>query len=258
MIEALKQEVLDSADRTLWILKVMKLFYGSLDPSNFANKDSYLYFILAPILKPLLLQDTRNRFVFGESNLKAKAVEINRYLDDDERGFAGPKIDAILIDKKYNMEIMTIEVSGPPNKINHTHFLEDRNKTAKNLKAMFKHIVSKLEDPSIISVRKLKLRGIQFYNNQAYIYSLSRPCDSYVFSLDMVFPVLGQSSILHQSIPTFVKQFSAIPWLIHETHAILDDIFTFDKSQEILEEVNDDPSPHVSPRKKQKAKNSEE
>ncbi|KAF1803337.1 hypothetical protein FB192DRAFT_1251569, partial [Mucor lusitanicus] len=58
---------------------------------------------------------------------------------------------------------------------NHTHFLEDRNKTAKNLKAMFKHIVSKLEVPSIISVRKLKLRGIQFYNGQAYIYTLSRP-----------------------------------------------------------------------------------
>lgn len=100
MIKALKQEVLDSAYRKLWILKVLKLFYVFLDPSNFVNGDSYLYFILAPILKPLLLQDTRNRLVFGESNLKVKAVEINRYLDDDERRFAGPKIDVVLIDNK--------------------------------------------------------------------------------------------------------------------------------------------------------------
>ncbi|KAL0140148.1 hypothetical protein V8B55DRAFT_1563606 [Mucor lusitanicus] len=199
MIKALKQEVLDSAYRKLWILKVLKLFYVFLDPSNFVNGDSYLYFILAPILKPLLLQDTRNRLVFGESNLKVKAVEINRYLDDDERRFAGPKID------------VKTQVAWNPI----------------------------LQWPSLQ-------------------YTLSRPCDSYVFSLGMVFLVLGQSSILHQSIPTFAKQFSAIPWLIHETHAILDDIFTFDQSQEILEEINDDPSPHVSPRKKQKAKNSEE
>lgn len=75
----------------------------------------------------------------------AEAIEVNRYLDDDKRSFTGPKVDLIIKDKKYDLEIMIVEVSGPPRKVNRTHFLEDRNKTAKNLKAMFKHIVLKME-----------------------------------------------------------------------------------------------------------------
>ncbi|KAI8368734.1 hypothetical protein BD560DRAFT_424323 [Blakeslea trispora] len=65
------------------------------------------------------------------------AIEVNRYLDDDERRFSGPDTDLIIKDKKYNLKIMTVEISGSPQKVNQTHFLEDRNKTAKNSKAMF-------------------------------------------------------------------------------------------------------------------------
>ncbi|KAL7315077.1 hypothetical protein PS15m_006575 [Mucor circinelloides] len=256
MIKLIKEEVMAVGDtkgsqRKLWVLKVMKLFYVTLTSLDFANEDSYLYFVLSPMFKNLLLNNPRNCLIFGETNLKAKAIEVNRYLDDDERRFSGPKIDLIIKDKKYNLEIMTVEVSGPPQKVNQTHFLEDRNKTAKNLKAMFKHIVSRMEVPSVTLIRKLKLYGLQFYQNEVFIYSLSKPCDySYVFVKDLQFSVLGESSISKQSMPTFLKNFPAISHLIEATHVGLDEIFSIDENQEVLE----DPSPHVSPRKKTKSK----
>ncbi|KAG1141229.1 hypothetical protein G6F36_015727 [Rhizopus arrhizus] len=53
--------------------------------------------------------------------------------------------------------------------------------------------------------------------------------------------------------PTFFKNFTAISHLIEATYVILDYMFsTVDKTQNILEEDNEDPSPHVSPRKKRK------
>jgi hypothetical protein len=53
--------------------------------------------------------------------------------------------------------------------------------------------------------------------------------------------------------PTFFKNFTAISHLTEATYVILDDMFsTVDETQDLLEEDNEDPSPHVSPRKKQK------
>ncbi|EPB90936.1 hypothetical protein HMPREF1544_02190 [Mucor circinelloides 1006PhL] len=249
MIKLIKEEVMAEAlgaegDETVLC---HSYFFG------LCNEDSYLYFVLSPMFKNLLLNNPRNCLIFGETNLKAKAIEVNRYLDDDERRFSGPKIDLIIKDKKYNLEIMTVEVSGPPQKVNQTHFLEDRNKTAKNLKAMFKQIVSRMEVPSVTLIRKLKLYGLQFYQNEVFIYSLSKPCDySNVFVKDSQFSVLGESSISKQSMPTFFKNFPAISHLIEATHVGLDEIFSIDENQEVLEESSEDPSPHVSPRKKNK------
>lgn len=64
---------------------------------------------------------------------------------------------------------MIVEVSGPPHKISQTRFLEDRNKIYKNLKAMFKQVVAKMELPAMTLIRKLKLYGLQFYNNEAFV-----------------------------------------------------------------------------------------
>lgn len=214
--------------------------------------------MLAPLLKTLLTKDdnSRTRLVFGESNLKAKAKEVNRGLDDDERRYTGPKIDVIGIDRKYNMEIVIVEVSGPPNKVNQTHYIEDRNKICKNLKAMFKEVVSSMEVPFVTHIRKLRLFGIQFYQNDVYIYSISKPCDhSFVFSQDLKFSAPNSASILSQSMPTFIKNFMGIKHLINSTEDTLDDIFAVvDETQDILEENIEDPSPHISPHKKQKRK----
>lgn len=106
--------------------------------------------------------------------------------------------DLRLISSFGILEIMTVEVSGPPSKVNQTHYIEDRNKTCKNLKAMSKYIVSQMEVPSITMIRKLKLFGLQFYEDEVYVYSLTIPSnDFYVFSNDFKFPCLGQHSIFN-------------------------------------------------------------
>ncbi|KAG1051656.1 hypothetical protein G6F43_006151 [Rhizopus delemar] len=112
-----------SKQRTLWILKIMKLFYFTLTSLDFTKEDAYLYFVLSPIFKNLLCNDPRTCLLFGKTNLKAKAIEVNRYLGDEKRRFAGPKIDIVVKDENYNMEIMLVEVSGPPNK----NILEEDN-----------------------------------------------------------------------------------------------------------------------------------
>lgn len=243
-----------SKQTTLWILKTVKLFYFNIKPVDYANEDSYLYFVLSPIFKNILCNHPFVSLLFGEVNLKAKAIEVNRYLYEDQRRLAGPKIDIIVKDTKYNMEIMIIEVSGPPNKISQTHFLEDRNKICKNLKAMFKHIVSQMEVPSVTLIKKLRLFGLQFYNDQVYVYSLCKPCKhSYVFVQDFKFSCLGQSTVLAQLMPSFFKNFYAISRFIENTHDILDELLgTIDKSQDILEESSEEQSPHASPQRKQK------
>lgn len=259
MIKKIKDEVClyddgSKKEKDLWILKVIKLFYITLTPSDFINEDSYLYFVLSPILKNLLNSDGIY-LLFGECNLKAKAIEVNRYLDDDERRFAGPKIDVIIKNTKYNLEVMIVEVSGPPHKVNQTHFLEDRKKIGKNLKSMFKYIVSKMEVPSVTLIKKLRLYGIQFYNNDVYVYSISKPCDyCYVFAQHIKYSIPGDICLLNQSLPTFSKNLYGIKYLMEETEVMLDKLFKIDVTQDILEENNDDPSPHISPKKKQKEK----
>ncbi|KAL9551417.1 hypothetical protein MBANPS3_004261 [Mucor bainieri] len=114
---------------------------------DFTNEGVYLYFVLAPLFKSLLTDDdnSRTRLVFGESNLKAMAIDVNRGLDDDERRYTGLKIGMIAVDKKYNLEFLVVEVSGLLNKTNQTHPIEDRYKICKNLEAMFKilmHLLS--------------------------------------------------------------------------------------------------------------------
>ncbi|CAO3654898.1 unnamed protein product [Mucor hiemalis] len=106
-----------------------------------------------------------------------------------------------------------------------------------------------MEVPSVTLIKKIKLFGIQLYKDTV----LSKPCnDSYAFMKELEFPALGQYSVLHQSMPTFLKNFSAIGNLILTTNALLDEVFAIDSTQEILEENTEDPSPHVSPHKKQK------
>ncbi|KAI9483701.1 MAG: hypothetical protein EXX96DRAFT_537014 [Benjaminiella poitrasii] len=107
---------------------------------------------------------------------------------------------------------------------------------------------------SMALVRKLKLFGLQFYNDQIFVYNLCKSCNHrYVFVQDFKFSVLGESSIFTQSMPTFFKNFYVINHLIENTCDIIDEMFgTADEFQGILEENNEGPSPYASPKKKQK------
>jgi hypothetical protein len=195
-----------------------------------------------------------NFFFNDETNFNAKAIEINRHLSKEERRIAGPKIGAIIVDKKYNLEVVVIEVSGPPAKKRpNSLFRRDRNKIAKNLKAMHKRVASLMEVPNVILRRKIKLYGIQFYCDNVYIYSLTKPSmDYYAFTLETEFVFPNNSSLHHQSLPTFFKNIWLLNSINTEARKMLDEVFVIDSEQEVLTENVKAPSPHQSLRKKQK------
>ncbi|KAG2209255.1 hypothetical protein INT47_005547 [Mucor saturninus] len=63
----------------MWVLKVIKLHYYNLQEDDYANEDTFLYFVLSPVLNNLLRINSRTALLFGETNLKSKAAEINRH-----------------------------------------------------------------------------------------------------------------------------------------------------------------------------------
>lgn len=61
------------------------------------------------------------------------------------------------------MEVAIIEISGPNNKVGTAYFLEDKKKTTKNLKHMYKAILSMHDKPSLESKLSLKVYGFHIY-----------------------------------------------------------------------------------------------
>ncbi|ORY92245.1 hypothetical protein BCR43DRAFT_498041 [Syncephalastrum racemosum] len=70
----------------------------------------------------------------GEVSLVASKDMDDRELQDSERRSNGSSIDAIITHLTTQTEVCIIEVSGPPTKNDHTHFVQDRKKIARNLK----------------------------------------------------------------------------------------------------------------------------
>jgi hypothetical protein len=70
--------------------------------------------------------------------------------------------------KIYEQEIAILEVSGPNNRINNSHFLEDRNKTAKNLKHILKTVIDSIPPCSAAVIKRLKVYGFHLYGKSSY------------------------------------------------------------------------------------------
>lgn len=107
------------------------------------------------------------------------------------------------------MDSLLLEVSGPPCAAadNYTHFKRDRNKIAKNLKCMFKVIISKKETSSIRTVTKLKLFGLQFYKDKIYVYSLSMPMwDVPVFKVEDTTKISVEPILFPSTMPRILSQ----------------------------------------------------
>lgn len=84
--------------------------------------------------------------------------------NDDERAQSGPKIDKIMSLKMQKLAISVSEISGPNIKTNKSHFLGDRVKIAKNMKAMINHIEEISPTPNKSALKRIKLYSLQFYS----------------------------------------------------------------------------------------------
>jgi hypothetical protein len=74
---------------------------------------------------------------------------------------------------KYDLPFTLVEVSGPPNRVNHQHFVGDKIKLAKHLKSSLKKIRKTIKSGDEGLYEHIKLFGIQVY------------CECYIAGLDL-------------------------------------------------------------------------
>ncbi|CAI2192978.1 12265_t:CDS:2, partial [Funneliformis geosporum] len=138
---------------------------------------------------------------WGESTLRCSADQLNQSLRDDDRRCTGNKIDAIISMVDFDLEMSTLEVSGSPSSLDHTHYDVDRNKTAKMLKIILNFI--KINYPGDFGeFRRIKVYGVQIYGHDFYIYSMCMPfAGVYYFKLEEKFSCPRMPTLLFKSSP---------------------------------------------------------
>ncbi|PKB96819.1 hypothetical protein RhiirA5_134442 [Rhizophagus irregularis] len=142
---------------------------------------------------------------WGESTLQCSADQLNQSLRDDDRRCTGNKIDAIISMVDFDLEVSTLEVSGSPSCPDHTHYVGDRNKTAKMLKIILNFI--KVNYPGDFGeFRRIKVYGVQIYDHDFYIYSMCMPfAGVYYFKLEKKFSYSIIPALLFKELPKFAS-----------------------------------------------------
>ncbi|KAL9543526.1 hypothetical protein MBANPS3_008085 [Mucor bainieri] len=156
------------------------------------------------------------------------------------------------------MELAIIEVSGPNSKADTTHFLEDKKKIAKNLKHMYKAILSMHDNPTLESKLPLKVYGFHIYLNTLYTYSLRQPLMNgpYIFQQEFSMQLCHHNVVLH-SLPAFVSELWKIHDLLEEQHEqLVKFVYSERPTPESSVDGPDQEEPYIPPRKRQKANSS--
>ncbi|EIE76547.1 hypothetical protein G6F46_012205 [Rhizopus delemar] len=178
--------------------------YEAMTESEFITR------FVTPLID-LMLKPYRPLLIFkpGEQKLlMVKEYENNALLEENAR-LPGPNIDGIIRIPNLNLDFVLVEVSGPPCSAaeNYSHYRGDRNKIGKNLKYMFKTIISKKGTPCIRTVTRLKLFGLHFYKDTIYVYSISMPMwDVPVFQAEASIKIPVEPILFASTMPRFVSQ----------------------------------------------------
>jgi len=95
--------------------------------------------------------------------LKCAGTNENLKLNDTERRSSGAKVDLTVKSIKYLQDAPILEMSGPIDKTDLKHFLEDRNEIARNMKYILKDILGACPNPSHTLINDLRVDGFQVY-----------------------------------------------------------------------------------------------
>lgn len=163
----------------------------------------------------------------GEASLKASKEMNDQRLDDAGRRSNGSNVDGIITHVDTGMELCIVEVSGPPAKNDHTHYIQDRKKIAINLRKMYKKILAKYATSNPSKLKDLVLLGVHMYSkyscnvgrwhkmanspipfsaeNRLYIYGLTMPALG-IFSFSTIHYITIPNETIHASkdLPEFV------------------------------------------------------
>ncbi|CAG8666907.1 9948_t:CDS:10, partial [Acaulospora morrowiae] len=209
-----EREKLRANGNTRWkkqVLQLMKIFQKQfLNGRNRLKEDQtegdYIIKFISHIYTILFEDKSFLECSWGESTLRYSTFLFNRSLRDDDRRCSGNKIDAILsmVDMDF-LEFSTLEVSGPPSCLDHSHYVGDKNKTAKMLKIILNYI--KIKYPGDFEVfRRIKVYGIQIYDHNFYIYSMCMPfAGIYYFKLEKKFSYPTITQLISTKLPRFAS-----------------------------------------------------
>ncbi|CAO3640463.1 unnamed protein product [Cunninghamella echinulata] len=220
------------------IIKICKI-YLSLENEKYylyeknVNENTYTMIFLRPIII-LLFKPLNNifKFLWGEVSLQCKNESDNKILAANDRSASSSKIDGIIIDNVYNMEVGIIEVSGPNYKVNKVHYLEDKNKLAKNLRLIYKSIEVLKSTTSMVMMKDLKVYGIHVYSNTLHAYSCHRVYSGqFVFNCELSMDIPYKKSFIH-GLPKFLSRLWIIKELFYNLHLSLTHIMNDQTSSE--------------------------
>ncbi|KAI8883431.1 hypothetical protein K501DRAFT_333340 [Backusella circina FSU 941] len=225
------------------VIKVCKIYRDMMEADNenkfvgHLNENEFTHQYLYPMFKQVL-HDCPLKFRLGESHLQCAAAETN----DDQRTQCGPKIDIIILHKVHQFAISVCEVSGPHFKTNKNHSLGDRNKLAKNMRAILNHIEQVPSTPNATAFRKIKIYGFQVYLNKLYIYSMTSLGNGYnVFVLENTLPIPVSLTLLEAQLPAFLGWIWNMNAVFKQTIIQIDSFIEISKEEEPLE-VDSQPS----------------
>ncbi|GAN10897.1 hypothetical protein MAM1_0424d10447 [Mucor ambiguus] len=115
----------------------------------YLNEVEFTHHFVYPLLREIL-DVCEVEFRLSEHHLQCAAANT----DDDERTQSGPKIDIVILHKAHQFAVSICQVSGPNFKTNKNHFLGDRNKLAKNMRAMLNYIENTSPTPNATAFKK--------------------------------------------------------------------------------------------------------
>ncbi|CAI2201611.1 13770_t:CDS:2, partial [Funneliformis geosporum] len=153
--EAIKSNrlTLRTSGNARWKRQIIKM-------SKILETAEYQYIIsfIAPICKILFKDLLHLSFDWGETALKCSSILLNKSQRDDDRRSPSSKIDTIIKLMELNLEFSVVEVSGSPSSPDHSHYIGDRNKVAKNLKIILNFIRTRYYG-DFQEFRKIKVYG---------------------------------------------------------------------------------------------------
>ncbi|CAG8590637.1 14787_t:CDS:10, partial [Acaulospora morrowiae] len=148
------------------VLGLMKAYRNQFpDGANYFKEDQtesdYIIRFISRVYTILFKDKKFLRQAWKEKTLRSSAILLNQSLKDNDRRCSGNGIDAIISMVDLDLEISVLEVSGSPTRLDHTHYVGDKNKIAKMLKIIINYIKTKYSG-CYEDFRRIKVYGIQY------------------------------------------------------------------------------------------------
>ncbi|KAG9294365.1 hypothetical protein G9A89_001870 [Geosiphon pyriformis] len=225
-----ERERLRTNGNTKWkkrVLELMKIFRKQFQNDRNCLKEhqsegNYIIKFISHIFTMLFEDKLSLNCRWGESTLQCSAILLNQSLRDDYRRRSGNKIDSIISMVDLDLEVSIVEVSGSPSYLDHTHYVEDKNKTAKMLKIILNYIKINYSG-DFEEFRRIKIYGVQIYDHNFHIYSMCMPfAGIYYFKLEKKFSYPKIPFLLFKKLPKFASNLWIMrDMIISSTESIL-------------------------------------